>query len=79
MGKRTGYGDRLRELRKAAGLTLEALADRVGIHFTTVAKIESGDRAPSLRMAETLAEALGTTVGAMLGEKCRPVRPRRKD
>ena len=40
------FGDRLRELRKAKGLTQKDLADEVEIDFTYLSKIETGSAPP---------------------------------
>ena len=40
------FGARLRELRKQAGMSLRELADRVGIDFTYLSKIENGAMPP---------------------------------
>lgn len=40
-------GERLREVRKEAGLTARALAAATGQHYTRVSKIENGVQAPS--------------------------------
>ena len=40
------FGDYLRELRKAKGLSQKELAERVGIDFTYLSKIETGNAAP---------------------------------
>jgi len=40
------FGDYLRELRKAKGLSQKELADRVKIDFTYLSKIETGSAAP---------------------------------
>jgi transcriptional regulator with XRE-family HTH domain len=39
---RTVFGARLRELRKHASLTGRALAERTGLHFTKVSRVEHG-------------------------------------
>lgn len=41
-------GPRLRALRKERGLTLEALAERTGISVSTLSRLESGLRRPTL-------------------------------
>lgn len=41
-------GDRLRQLRKARGLTTVVMAQRVGVSRTTLAAVEAGDPAPSM-------------------------------
>ena len=40
------FGQRLRELRKSKGITQRALADKVGISFTYLSKIETGAMQP---------------------------------
>ena len=40
------FGDSLRELRKEKGLSQKDLAERVGIDFTYLSKIETGNAAP---------------------------------
>jgi len=46
---RKELGARLRQLRKSAGLTGQALADATGQHFTRVSRIENGTQAPTER------------------------------
>ena len=53
-------GKRLREARKAAGLTLRELAARVGIaNYQTIDNIERGRQRASVDQIESLARALG--------------------
>jgi transcriptional regulator with XRE-family HTH domain len=54
-------GKILRDLRRTAGLSQEALAERAGIHSTYVSQIERGLKSPTVRMLGKLAKALGTT------------------
>ena len=54
------FGERLREIRKEKGMTLREVAERAGIDFTYLSKIEN-DRIPYTPAADTirqLAEAL---------------------
>jgi len=53
---------RLRELRKGASLTQEALAAKAGIDSKYVQDIERGDANPSLAVLVVVAEALGMTL-----------------
>ncbi len=46
-------------LRKAHGLTQMELGERVGIAQRTVAAYESGERRPSIDVAQRLAKELG--------------------
>jgi predicted ATPase/DNA-binding XRE family transcriptional regulator len=55
------FGDWLEQRRKALALTRQQLAQRVGCSVSTLRKIESGERRPSLQIAELLANALDVT------------------
>jgi transcriptional regulator with XRE-family HTH domain len=52
------YVKRLRWRRRDLGLTLKQLADRVGIAYTVLSRIENGKRRLTLAEAFTLADAL---------------------
>ncbi|MFF5448727.1 helix-turn-helix domain-containing protein [Streptomyces sp. NPDC012888] len=52
-----GIGPRLRELRRGRGLTLEALATATGISVSTLSRLESGNRRPTLDLLIPLARA----------------------
>jgi transcriptional regulator with XRE-family HTH domain len=52
---------RLRDLRRAAGLTQEELDDRAGLPPHTVVQYENGHRAPYASRLAALAAALGVT------------------
>ncbi|HRO33057.1 MAG TPA: helix-turn-helix transcriptional regulator [Brevundimonas sp.] len=53
------FGQNVRRLRLDRGLTLEALADEVGLAYTYVGQIERGQRNPTLGVVEKIAAALG--------------------
>ena len=55
----TAFGERLRELRKQAGMAQEGLAKRAGISPGHLHRLEGGKANPSPLTAEVLAEALG--------------------
>ena len=57
---------RIRFLRESRGLSKSDLGRMVGIDRTTTHDIETGERAPSVWVAASLAEALGTTVTRLL-------------
>jgi DNA-binding XRE family transcriptional regulator len=52
------FAGRLRELREAAGLTQQQLAERAGMAWRTITHLEGGDRKPSWETVLTLCAAL---------------------
>jgi transcriptional regulator with XRE-family HTH domain len=60
------FGSRIRELRLAAGLTQEALAEASGLHRTYVGSLERGSRNVGVLNIYALAAALGVPPGALL-------------
>ena len=60
------FGAVVRSQRKTVGLTQEELAERAAIHPTYVGLVERGERNPSLDVAQRIAEALGTTLAALI-------------
>ena len=54
--------NRIRELRKAAGMSQEELARRCGVTRQTINAIENNKYDPTLALAFHLARELGTTV-----------------
>jgi transcriptional regulator with XRE-family HTH domain len=55
------FGDRLRELRKAAGFTQEELADAAELDRSYVGSVERGERNLSIDNVCRLAEAIGVS------------------
>lgn len=53
------FGDRVRALRLAAGLSQEGLAEASGLHRTYVSSLERGQRNVGLDNIHALADALG--------------------
>ena len=54
---------RVRELREAAGMTVEQLADAMGMRVWTVVNYQYADRVtPPTRVLPRLADALGVTI-----------------
>ena len=63
-----GMAQRIKELRKEKGLTLEQVADIVGVGKSTVRKWETGMIANMKRdKIASLAQALGTTPAYLMG------------
>jgi transcriptional regulator with XRE-family HTH domain len=60
------FGLRVRELRKAMGLSQEAFADRCGLDRTYISGIERGNRNVAIRNVELIAKALGVSISEMM-------------
>lgn len=54
----TVFGEQLRQLRKAAGLTQEELAFQVGLDRTYISLLEGGIKSPTLNTFFRLCKAL---------------------
>lgn len=53
-GEKMSYGNRILELRKTLGLTLEKFGDRLGVTKTTISRIEKEERAMTEQMARSI-------------------------
>jgi transcriptional regulator with XRE-family HTH domain len=60
-------GERVRELRRGRGLTLEELAERSGVSRAMISKLERGEKNPTLVVAAKLAEGFGVTLSQLVG------------
>ena len=57
-----GIGARIKELRKKMHMTQPELADRIGVHETTIRRWEHGkDKGPDTKSLNAIAEVLKTT------------------
>jgi repressor LexA len=61
-------GERIRDVRQARGISLRKLAERVGIHFSHLSKIENGKDTIGRDSLVRIAEELGADPDLMLGE-----------
>lgn len=59
-------GPRLRALRKQSETTLAALAETTGISVSTLSRLESGSRKPTLELLLPLARAHGVTLDELV-------------
>lgn len=59
------FGNRIKELRRAKGLSQEELAFKAGLHRTYLGGIERGERNPSLKNITAIAEALAITLSEL--------------
>jgi transcriptional regulator with XRE-family HTH domain len=77
------FGERLRELRQAAGLSQPQLADAAGVPVGSIRNYEQGQREPYWFVVFKLAKALGVSCEAFAacvpveGVKPPPPAPRR--
>lgn len=70
----TAIGIRIRRLRKSQGLTQQALAEKSGQEPSNISHIERGATKLSLPTLVNLANALGTTVDAILCDSLQEAR-----
>ena len=61
-------GERLRTLRKKAGLTQEQLAEIAGVSNVTISQWENGGYIPKTQSIKALAKALGVSEADLLNE-----------
>jgi DNA-binding XRE family transcriptional regulator len=54
--------NRIEQMRLAAGITRQELADSVGVHYQTIGYIERGEYSPSLVLALRIAKVLNLPV-----------------
>ena len=62
------FNERLKELRKASGLTQSDLAEKLNVHLQTVSKWERGMFQPDLSQLGDIAAALSVSLEKLLGE-----------
>ncbi|MCC7345992.1 MAG: helix-turn-helix transcriptional regulator, partial [Variibacter sp.] len=68
----TRLATRLRGLRAAQALTLDALAERSGVSRSMISLIERGESSPTASVLHRLATGLGVTLAALFAEEARP-------
>ena len=59
--------NRIKQLRKDKGLSQQALAEQIGLHYRTLQNWENGHGDISIGKAKKLAEYFGVSVGYLLG------------
>lgn len=64
---------RMRDARKAAGLTMKELGERVGVAESTIHHYEMGTREPSQETLRAIAGILGVSVDYLLEIEEKPV------
>ena len=63
------FPERMAALRKAKGLTQQALADKVSVHLTQIQRYESGAVQPTLDVIRRLAIALSVSADVLIFDK----------
>ena len=71
------FSENVRKTRLALNFSQEDLAERADLHRNYIGGVERGERNISLDNMERLANALGTTIGTLLGEVAASARPSR--
>jgi transcriptional regulator with XRE-family HTH domain len=59
-------GDRIRDRRKAAGLSQRQLAGKVGVGFPHLSKVENGAETPSDELLAKIADAVGDDLDELM-------------
>jgi transcriptional regulator with XRE-family HTH domain len=72
-------GDRLREARQARGLSLRALAERLGVSPSLISQVETGRARPSVSTLYAIASELGISLDELLFPDARRPRPAPED
>ena len=65
-------GEKIRELRMAAGFSQEQLAELSSLNRVTIAKYETGRIEPGAQALSRIADALDVSVDAILGKSASP-------
>jgi transcriptional regulator with XRE-family HTH domain len=60
-------GNKVREIRKRAGLTMQQLADAVGVSLLSIQRIETGKLSPSVVLLSEIAYHLRSPLTAFIG------------
>lgn len=58
--------EKMKALREAAGLDYKQLGDKVFVTMNMIQMIERGQKDPSIKLLERIAEAIGTTAADLL-------------
>ena len=63
------FKDRLKDLRKAKGLSQVALAEKLGLSKSTIGAYETGDITPSVEALNTIADFFNVDMNFLLGKE----------
>ena len=76
--RRIATSEALKEWRKIRGLTQWDLADKSGVGYASIARVETGRQDPTVGMLTRLAEALDIDVVDFFTRQAQPEQPTRK-
>ena len=61
-------GERIKELRKKAGWSQQKLAEKAGLSYNTITKIEQGTaKQPTIQTIVKIADAFGVKIDELVG------------
>lgn len=60
---RQTVGSRIREIRKSKGISATFVANKLGLHPSTIGKYETGERSVDADLLPEIAKILGVNVG----------------
>ena len=63
------FGERVRQLRERADITLFQLSERSGVSRAMLSKVERGEKSPTIGVAKRIAHALNTTLSFLTGTR----------
>lgn len=62
-----GFGDKLKDLRKARGFSQQELASRLGVHKNAISNYEQGKRVPTADVLYAVASLFNVSTDYLLG------------
>lgn len=62
-------GNKIRELRKKNGDSLEELGKKINFNYSNLSKIERGERSPSVELLEQIAKLYDVSVSYFFGDE----------
>lgn len=62
-------GERVKAMRREAGMTLDGLAERAGVSRAMLSKMERGEKNPTLVIAARVSDGLGVTLTQLIDTK----------
>ncbi|MGD0659176.1 MAG: cupin domain-containing protein [Syntrophorhabdales bacterium] len=67
--KKVDIGNRIREIRKGSGCSIRQLAEKVGISYLTMQRIETDKVSPSISLLFRIADSLNYPITSFFGEQ----------